>query len=726
MESPSAVPALIFWDKSPPAAALVAASISGCVIDLQPDSKASRDTPVILRFSDGEELSGLSTIMSYLGRCAAASTGLYGDTPLAACQIDKWLEFMPNIVSGSALEFTCRSLDDYLSLRTFFVGYNLTIADIAIWGQLQATPVWKKISSSGKTPHLSRWFEFCLSLPDFRQVAEHASVRRKPLDEQSTSSNSTKGASGAGGSFDIGLPGAEMGKVVTRFPPEPSGYLHIGHAKAALLNQYFAELYKGKLLVRFDDTNPSKEKDEFVENIIKDIADLGLRYEQLTYTSDYFPEMEDLAVNMIKAGTLYADDTPVDQMREERMEGIESKCRNRPVEETLHIFEEMKQGSEVGLVNCLRLKMDMQALNKALRDPVAYRCNLTPHWRTGTKYKVYPTYDFACPFVDSVEGVTHALRSSEYKDREAQYYWVLRMQQQIRPDLQHVHMWDFSRLNFVHTVLSKRKLLWFVNSGKVEGWDDPRMPTVQGVLRRGMTVEALKKFIISQGASKNVTLQEWDKIWTINKQIIDPVCPRHTAVEVAGRVAVRLSGAPPEELVSVPRHKKHPPAGVKVLRRGPLIWIEQRDAALLKDGEEFTLMDWGNAIVQVVHRSAEGAVESIDASLHLSGDVKRTKWKLTWLADSSELVPLILVDFDHLINKKKIEEDDDFVSLVNEETRFETAAQGDANMRSLQRRDIIQLERKGYYIVDQPLMRAGRPLVLFSIPDGRNSRIAVS
>lgn len=180
----------------------------------------------------------------------------------------------------------------------------------------------------------------------------------------------------------------------------------------------------------------------------------------------------------------------------------------------------------------------------------------------------YPTYDFACPFVDAYEGVTHALRTSEYSDREAQFYWILKLQQQVWPELPDVVIWDYARLSFVYTVLSKRKLTWFVQNGVVKGWDDPRMPTVQGILRRGLKLEALREFMLTQGASKNITLQEWDKIWTINKKMIDPVCPRHTAVETVAKVPVTLAGAP-EEAVEVPKHAKYPPAGMKTqLRSG--------------------------------------------------------------------------------------------------------------------------------------------------------------
>lgn len=301
--------------------------------------------------------------------------------------MDQWLD-QAGAITPAALEAQAAALNDFLQLRTFLVGYSLTLADLAVWGALQASPLWNKVRGSGKVPHLARWFAFCSEVPQVRAATEElaALAGKKPgapaaggADKKGAGAgaagdNKKGGAAGgaagaaaggaeggdAGGSFDIGLPGAEEGKVVTRFPPEPSGYLHIGHAKAALLNQYFADMYKGKLLVRFDDTNPSKEKDEFVENIMKDIADLGLRYEKLTYTSDYFPQLLDLGERMIRAGLMYADDTPVEAMREQRGRGEESACRGRSVEENLRLWEEMKAGSEVGLANAMRFKIDMK------------------------------------------------------------------------------------------------------------------------------------------------------------------------------------------------------------------------------------------------------------------------------------------------------------------------------------------------------------------------------
>eukprot|EP00195_Chlamydomonas_chlamydogama_P010601 CAMPEP_0202902822 /NCGR_PEP_ID=MMETSP1392-20130828/17067_1 /ASSEMBLY_ACC=CAM_ASM_000868 /TAXON_ID=225041 /ORGANISM="Chlamydomonas chlamydogama, Strain SAG 11-48b" /LENGTH=734 /DNA_ID=CAMNT_0049589629 /DNA_START=191 /DNA_END=2395 /DNA_ORIENTATION=- len=717
--------ALAFWDRQPPLAAVASSKFASVSVEVKPDAKGSNSAVPVLNLESGEQFVGTPLILRYIARAGGKPPGFYGLDPLGATQVDYWLDYaQTNVSAGANFEAVCIGISDYLALRTFIVGHTLTIADIAIWGQLQANPMWKKVKTSGKVPYLSRWFDFVAELPECKKTVEECEFKKKaaPAAAEASDTNNKK-ANDNMGSFDIGLPGAEPGKVVTRFPPEPSGYLHVGHAKAALLNQFFADMYQGKLLVRFDDTNPSKEKDEFVENILKDVADLGLKYEKLTYTSDYFPQLLDMGERLIKAGVMYADDTPVEQMRDERMKCVESQRRNRSVEDNLRVWQEMQKGSEEGLANAMRLKVDMKSANGCMRDPVAFRCNLTPHWRTGTKYKLYPTYDCACPFVDAMEGVTHALRTSEYKDREEQYYWVLKEMQKVWPGLPNVHIWDYSRLNFIYTVLSKRKLTWFVETKRVEGWNDPRMPTVQGILRRGMTIESLKEYIISQGASRNVTFQEWDKIWTINKKNIDPVCPRHTAVDVEGRVPVTLSNGPSElEVVTVPRHKKYPPAGKKAQYRTNRIWLEQADARELKEGEEVTLMDWGNCILKKIHKDAAGVVTAIDADLHLEGDFKKTKWKLTWLAQSEELVELQLSDFDYLITKKKVEEDDDFMTLVNEHTRYDWAALGDPNMRTLQKGDIIQLERKGYFIVDEPLTKAGKPIVLFSIPDGRERK----
>ena len=222
----------------------------------------------------------------------------------------------------------------------------------------------------------------------------------------------------------------------------------------------------------------------------------------------------------------------------------------------------MYSGSEEGQKWCLRAKIDMQAKNKTLRDPVMFRCNLEPHARTGTKYKAYPTYDFACPIVDSVEGVTNALRTTEYRDRLAQYQWVQKVLG-VRP----VNVYEFSRQSFIYTTLSKRKLGWFVNQNLVDGWDDPRFPTVQGVLRRGCTVEGLRKFLLAQGASRRIIEMEWDRFWSDNKKILDPKAKRFVAVDATSRVRVTLSNVAGPSTLTAPFHNRNPDLGTKVRGR---------------------------------------------------------------------------------------------------------------------------------------------------------------
>ena len=291
-----------------------------------------------------------------------------------------------------------------------------------------------------------------------------------------------------------------------------------------------------------------------------DLFLLGIKPDQVTHTSDSFEKMYELALKLIRAGLAYVDDTDVDTMRAERFEGKESKCRNLSVAENLQRFEQMKQGTESGIKCCLRAKMSMVDNNKALRDPTLYRCNVTDvHHRVGTTWKMYPTYDFACPVVDSLEGVTHALRTNEYRDRNPQYQWVLKSLG-LRP----VHVHDFSRVNFVYTLLSKRKLAWFINEKIVSGWDDPRFPTIRGILRRGMTVEALRHYILMQGASQKSVELEWDKIWAMNKQVVDPVAPRHTALVLDGIVPVNVLGQGVTPYTKMmPKHKKNVEVGMK-------------------------------------------------------------------------------------------------------------------------------------------------------------------
>ncbi|TYI31317.1 hypothetical protein ES332_A05G444500v1 [Gossypium tomentosum] len=717
---------LSFPSDSPPLSIIAAAKIAGIALPTQTSTSGS----LTLSLSNGLELHGNYVILRYIGRVAAVRN-FYGDDAFHAAQIDEWLEYAPTLLLGSEFENACSYMDVYMEKRTFFVSHSFSIADIAIWSGLAgAGQRWESLRKSSKYPNLVRWYnsvsaEYSDALNEVTALyvgkkGLGKQVAAKPKEQKSADGNSSDKVNlGSRPSSEIDLPYAELGKVRLRFAPEPSGYLHIGHSKAALLNQYFAQRYQGEVILRFDDTNPTKESNEFVENLIKDVETLGIKYQMITYTSDYFPKLMDMAEKLIKEGKAYVDDTPREQMQKERMDGIESKCRSNSVEENLKLWKEMIAGSERGLQCCLRGKLDMQGPNKSLRDPVYYRCNPVPHHRIGAKYKLYPTYDFACPFVDAEEGITHALRSSEYHDRNAQYY---RIQEDM--GMRKVHIYEFSRLNMVYTLLSKRKLLWFVQMGKVDGWDDPRFPTVQGIVRRGLKIEALIQFILEQGASKNLNLMEWDKLWTINKKIIDPVCPRHTAVIEERKVLLTLTDGPDEPFVRIiPRHKKYDGAGEKATTYTKRIWIDYADAEYISVNEEVTLMDWGNAIVKEIIKDQDGNITQLVGVLHLQGSVKTTKLKLTWLAETSELVNLSLVEFDYLITKKKLEEGEDFLDALNPCTKKETAAIGDSNIRNLKQGEILQLERKGYFRCDVPFVRPSKPVVLIAIPDGRQQSV---
>jgi len=290
----------------------------------------------------------------------------------------------------------------------------------------------------------------------------------------------------------------------------------------------------------------------------------------------------------------------------------------------------------------------MQSNNRALRDPGIYRCNATPHAKTKDKYKAYPTYDLACPIVDSLEGVTHALRDRQYKDRDAQYQWFI---ENLR--LRKVELESFSRINFVRTLLSKRKLQWLIDEKKAEGWDDPRFPTVKGILRRGMTVEGLKTFILSMGASQKNNLMEWDKIWATNRSVIDPIATRYMALLADGLVPLKLANSPAELYAeTLFRHPKDESLGKKVrLFGGSTVFLQADDAASLAEGEEVTMMSWGNAIISASIKDAAGKVVALEGELYLAGDVKKKTKKVTWLADTPDLVDVELVDLDFLLSR---------------------------------------------------------------------------
>jgi glutamyl-tRNA synthetase len=520
-----------------------------------------------------------------------------------------------------------------------------------------------------------------------------------------------KSLAGSRGRMDAVRAGSDQ-IVTTRFPPEPSGFMHVGHIKAALMNDYFAHIkYPGRLIVRFDDTNPAKEKPEFYESILSDLETVRIKPDTVSYTSDHFDELIEQAERLMKLGKGYVDSSSRDEVKLGRAKGIDSPCRANSLETNLALWDEMKRGTELGMKCVLRGKIDMNHPNRVLRDPSLYRCIAAPaHHRTGTKYKVYPLYDFSIPIVDSLEGVTHALRSSEFHDRNALYDWVVDAL-----GLRKAVIEDFSRLNFAYVLLSKRKLQWFVDHGVVAGWDDPRFPTVRGLNRRGLTIEAMREFVQSQGSSKSINLMDMDKLWVMNKRILDPIVPRYTAIGAEGAYTVRISGAPAEaEMRQVPCHKKNASLGSKAVAFSDTVLLDAEDGRALVAGEEVTLMDWGNVLIETVDAPSRTAT----ARLHLEGSVKDTKKKLTWLSAKgpAPLATVEAVEFDHLITVPKIPEGATWEEYVRPVSRVAYRLLASPDLAALPRGKPIQLERRGYFICDGPG-------VFNMIPDGSSKAL---
>ncbi|KAM6082796.1 bifunctional glutamate/proline--tRNA ligase isoform 4-T4 [Chlamydotis macqueenii] len=702
---------------SPPLGALL--TVEHVKNDVEISVEEGKET--ILRVSEHVSFTDVNSIARYLAR-VSASAGLYGLNLLEHTEIDHWLEFSATKLSAvSQFLSAVQELNHCLSLRTYLVGNSLSLADLCVWAVLKDSNIWQEQLQQNKAPiHAKRWYGFLEVQPAFQ------SVRAK------WASGTPKVKMAAEKKADVGkfveLPGAEMGKVIVRFPPEASGYLHIGHAKAALLNQHYQVNFKGKLIMRFDDTNPEKEKEDFEKVILEDVAMLHIKPDQFTYTSDHFETIMKYAEKLIQEGKAYVDDTPAEQMKAEREQRMESKHRNNCVNKNLQMWEEMKKGTEYGQTCCLRAKIDMSSNNGCMRDPTLYRCKNQPHPRTGSTYKVYPTYDFACPIVDSIEGVTHALRTTEYHDRDEQFYWIIEALGIRKP-----YIWEYSRLNLNNTVLSKRKLTWFVNEGLVDGWDDPRFPTVRGVLRRGMTVEGLKQFIAAQGSSRSVVNMEWDKIWSFNKKVIDPVAPRYTALLKDAVVPVNIPEAQ-EEMKEVAKHPKNSDVGLKPVWYGSRVLIEGADAETLTEGEVVTFINWGNIIITKLNRNSSGKIVSIDAKLNLENkDFKKTT-KITWLAETrrAPLIPTVCVNYEHLITKPVLGKDEDFKQYINRNSKQEELMLGDPCLRELKKGDIIQLQRRGFFICDQPYEPVSpysckdAPCILIYIPDGHTKEMPTS
>ena len=577
-------------------------------------------------------------------------------------------------------------LEAYLQFRTFVVGDSFTAADIAVYAGLQNVPE--------KLYKVHRYL---------------STIKAEPIIKRFEAM--TKGSTGGAAAKKQEKP---KEKVCTRFAPEPSGYLHIGHAKAALASESYTRERGGEFLLRFDDTNPKNESAEFEEIIKKDLELLNIKFDRVEHTSDYIPRIIDLLVKCLKEGLAYIDDTPMEEISKQRMALQPSVHRDDTVEQNLAAWEEMLKRTEHGLKCVVRAKIDYKSKNGVFRDPVIARhIEGGYHPKTGTKYPVFPTYDFACPIVDSDSGVTHAMRSWEYTDRDHLYYWFIE-KLHLRP----VKIISFSRLSFTHTALGKRHLRKLVAEGKASGWDDPRFPTVRGLRRRGLLPETLKEYCKDQGASATQNMHEWDKLWAVNKMKIQPKSPRVMSVALENQVPLTLNGVEDGE-IETEVNQKVKELGKKKLPISKNLIIEQADAQTLKEGEKICFFHWNTAIVDKIVKEGD-IVKSIEAHYIGDSDFKSTK-KLNWIVPE-KATKIIMREWNYLIEEEEFNSEKmDICDAITKVPYADTELYVDSYISQLKKGDIFQLDRRADCIIDS----VDGEMIVFLIPTGSSKLLGL-
>jgi glutamyl-tRNA synthetase len=431
----------------------------------------------------------------------------------------------------------------------------------------------------------------------------------------------------------IELPNAEQGKVVTRFPPEPSGYPHIGHAKAAWLDFEAARAYDGKMILRFDDTNPEKESQEFVVAITDGLGWLGIAHEPPTFTSDYMEAFYTYAYSMLENADAYVCTCPAEAVKKGRFEQKECACRSIGAAETIARWKGMHEGNMAEGSAIVRFKGSMTSPNTVMRDPTLFRIITASHYRQGKKYRVWPSYDFVAPIIDSLEGVTHAMRTKEYELRDELYFAILEKCGLRKPELV-----EFSRLSIKNAPISKRLITPLIEQKKVSGWDDIRLPTLKGLARRGILPEAIKTFVLSFGLSKVESEPGWDKLLDENKKLLEPVSPRRYFVQDPAFLMVR--GAP-GTIARIKNHPSNPGLGIREIGTDGKFMISKADAELLCVDDTFRLKELYNA--KVIEKTPNGIVADF-----LGHDLIECK-KIQWVAKEDSIPCEILVPHDLLL-----------------------------------------------------------------------------
>jgi len=507
------------------------------------------------------------------------------------------------------------------------------------------------------------------------------------------------------------------GRVHTRFPPEPNGYLHIGHAKSICLNFGLATEFGGKTNLRFDDTNPEKEEQEYVDSIIADARWLGADWgDRMFYASDYFDQLHAWAVQLIKAGKAYVDDLDAEQVRKYRGSltepGKESPYRNRSVEENLDLFERMRQGEFPDGSRTLRAKIDMASPNLNMRDPVMYRILHASHNRTGDKWCIYPMYDFAHGQSDSLEQITHSICTLEFEDHRPLYNWFIQ-QLGIFPSQQI----EFDRLNLTYTLLSKRKLLQLVQEGRVRGWDDPRMPTISGIRRRGYTPEAIRNFCAAIGVSKTNGIIDLAMLEHYVREDLNKRAPRAMAVLRPLKVVIDNYPEGRVEEIEAVNNPEDTSAGTRKVLFSRVLYIEQDDFRLdppkkffrLSPGQEVRLRGGYFITCKSVVKNDEGEVAEVHCSYDpetRSGnapDGRKVKATIHWVSAQHAIDAEVRL-YENLFSKEDpsdVPEGQEFTANLNPNSlEVLASAKLEPSLANAKPGDRYQFERLGYFCAD--------------------------
>ncbi|MEZ9396013.1 glutamine--tRNA ligase [Vibrio splendidus] len=521
--------------------------------------------------------------------------------------------------------------------------------------------------------------------------------------------------------IDKDLADGTHSSVHTRFPPEPNGYLHIGHAKSICLNFGIAQDYQGQCNLRFDDTNPEKEDVEYVESIKNDVSWLGFEWSgDICYSSNYFDTLYAYAVELINKGLAYVDELSPDQIREYRgtlkEPGKASPYRDRSPEENLALFEKMRDGGFEEGKACLRAKIDMSSSFMVMRDPVIYRVRFAHHHQTADKWCIYPMYDFTHCISDALEGITHSICTLEFQDNRRLYDWVL---DNITIDCQ-PRQYEFSRLNLEYTVMSKRKLNQLVVENLVEGWDDPRMPTISGLRRRGFTSSSIREFCKRIGVTKQENMIEFGSLESCIRDDLNENAPRAMAVLDPIKVVIENYDADTVETLTVANHPNKPEMGTREVPFTREVWIERDDFReeankkykRLVLGKEVRLRGAYVIKAERIEKDAEGNITTIFCSYDNEtlgknpADGRKVKGVIHWVS-ADKALPAEIRLYDRLFTVANPAAADDFAATLNPESLVTLNGFVEPSLAEGVAEQAYQFERTGYFCVDSKDSKAG-------------------